>query len=59
MFKKSMTGHGVKPTDVGGSAKVHKHVGSGSRPTTSKHEIPTTAPKHPHKLARKVPSYMK
>lgn len=34
------------------SAKVHLEVGSGSRPTTSKHGIHTSAPMEPHKLHR-------
>lgn len=32
------------------SATVHVPVGSGSRPTKSKHMIPVSAPAHPRKL---------
>lgn len=44
---------------MGSSATVHKEVGSGSRPTMSKHKIMTSAPMHPHHLDRKPPRPLK
>ena len=35
---------GVKPTDVGTSAKKNTEVGSGSRPTPSRYKIETSSP---------------
>lgn len=49
---------GVKP-DMEKSAKVHDEVGSGSRPTTSKMEIPTSAPPDAHTLDRAPPGFLK
>lgn len=43
---------GVKPMDVGTSAKTFVNVGSGSRPGTSKIGIETSAPNNPHTLGR-------
>ena len=50
---------GVKPASKGGSAKTFLNVGSGSRPTKSKHGIHSSAPMEPHKLHRKPKSPMK
>lgn len=46
---------GVKPASKGNSAKVHIPVGSGSRPTTSKIAIPTSAPANAHSLDSRMP----
>lgn len=50
---------GVRPTDVGKSAKVLEPAGSGSRPTASRVEIPTSAPSDPRTLDRNPPSPLK
>lgn len=50
---------GVKPMDVGTSAKVHIPAGSGSRPTTSKVGIETSAPDNPHTLGRAPADFLK
>lgn len=49
-FKENMGG--VKPTDVGTSAKVHMGDMGGNRPNQSKMAIETSAPKNPHTLGR-------
>jgi hypothetical protein len=41
--------------DHGTSAPQNTAVGSGSRPTPSRHKIPTSAPTEPHTLGRGVP----
>ena len=46
---------GVKPTDTGQSAMASTNAGSGSRPTTSKYPIASSAPSEPHTLDRKPP----
>lgn len=57
MFKKN---HGGVKHPMMKSAKVHLEVGSGSRPTTSKHAIDTSAPMKAHKLdSRHVPGALK
>lgn len=57
MFKNN---HGGVKHPMQKSAKVHDAVGSGSRPTPSKHAIETSAPKMPHKLdGRHVPGALK
>ena len=40
------------PPVRGNSAKVYEPVGSGSRPTTSRYPIPTSAPMNPRTLGR-------
>ena len=42
----------------GGSAPQNTAVGSGSRPTRSMHEIPTSAPENPHQLDRDPPPFL-
>jgi hypothetical protein len=49
----------VKPSSKGGSAPQNTSVGSGSRPTQSKINIPTSAPMDPHTLGRDVPGSLK
>lgn len=52
--------HGGTKHHGGGSAKTFSPVGSGSRPTMSKHKIDSSAPHHPHKLdSRHVPGALK
>lgn len=41
------------------SSKMHTHVGSGSRPTKSKHKIPTSAPENAQGLGRKPAGSLK
>lgn len=41
------------------SASQNTSVGSGSRPTSSKIKIPTSAPTDPHTLGRSVPGALK
>ncbi len=41
------------------SAKTWDAVGSGSRPTPSKMETPTSAPKEPHTLGRAPTGWLK
>lgn len=53
MFK--MNKGGVKAPDKGTSAKTFMAVGSGSRPTTSKMAIDTSAPSMPHMLDSRAP----
>lgn len=50
---------GVKPMDVGTSAKTFMNVGTGSRPTTSKIGIETSAPDEPHTLSRAPKDFLK
>lgn len=52
--------------DVGGvmppkqsSSPQDTAVGSGSRPTTSKMALPTSAPMNPHTLGRAPPTWLK
>ncbi len=40
----------MKPTDVGTSAPQNTSVGSGSRPTSSRHKIETSAPSNARTL---------
>ena len=47
------------PQEKGSSAPQNTAVGSGSRPTKSKFDIPTSAPKDPHTLGREVPGWLK
>lgn len=49
--------HGMEQYS-GGSAPQNTAVGSGSRPTKSRHEIPTSAPANPHELDRNPPPYL-
>lgn len=53
MFK--MNKGGVKAPKIGGSAKVHMAVGSGSRPNKSKIAIESSAPTMAHKLDSRAP----
>lgn len=46
---------GVKPSDVGTSAKVHMGKMTGTRPNESSMGIETSAPSDPHGLGRKPP----
>ena len=41
------------------SASQNTSVGSGSRPTTSRIKIPTSAPTEPHTLGRETPGALK
>lgn len=41
------------------SATQNTSVGSGSRPTSSRYPIPTSAPSDPHTLGRDVPGSLK
>ena len=50
---------GVKAPKKGDSAKTFMNVGSGSRPTKSKHGIKTSAPDMPHKLGRAPAGHLK
>ncbi len=45
----------IRPGKIGGSAPQNTSVGSGSRPTSSRHKIETSAPTDPHTLGRSVP----
>lgn len=44
--------NGSMPQEKGNSASQNTSVGSGSRPTTSKMPIKTSAPANPHTLGR-------
>lgn len=50
---------GVKPEDVGTSAKKNTEVGSGSRPTPSKYKIETSAPEDAHLMKNPPPGWLK
>ena len=45
--------------EKGNSATQNTSVGSGSRPTTSKMKIESSAPKEPHTLGRAPSGYLK
>lgn len=49
----------IKPTDVGSSASQNTAVGSGSRPTKSSIDIPTSAPDDPRTLGRAPQGWLK
>lgn len=51
--------NGSMPQEKGNSAKQNTAVGSGSRPTTSKHPIQTSAPADPHTLGRAPKGWLK
>lgn len=50
---------GATAPSKGGSAKTFSPVGSGARPTKSKHAIQSSAPSDPHTMGRGVKGALK